>query len=184
MSVKRENIRQKHWKFDAKRAHPFTNILTLVCFVKFSDAKNEWLKMELNGNYDAYHRGLFAFNMIINLGCIPKQANDIENAIRFSKGFPTLKSSTKRECNTHRFFAILFASIRIVSRVFFYNIFIAPLNPQWRSLRIKWWSRKWACERILHELQTNSSRHINQTNEMCVCVIVCAKCVLSRSKFV
>lgn len=119
MSVKRENIRQKHWKFDAKRAHPFTNILALVCFVKFSDAKNEWLKMELNGNYEAYHRGLFAFNMIINLGCIPKQANDIENAIRFSKGFPTLKSSTKRECNTHRFFAILFASIRIVSPVLF-----------------------------------------------------------------
>lgn len=47
--------------------------------------------MELNGNYEAYHRGRFAFNMIINLGSISKQANDIENTIRFSKCFPNFK---------------------------------------------------------------------------------------------
>lgn len=32
--------------------------------------KNGWLKMELNGSDEAYHRGLFAFNMIINLGTV------------------------------------------------------------------------------------------------------------------
>lgn len=115
-------------------------------FAKFSDAKNEWLKMELNGNYEAYQRGLFAFNMIINLGRISKQANDIENAIRFSKGFPSLKTVSNAS-------NVLFCSFWYrISAVFslFFLITISSRHSIY-SLRIKWWSRKWACERYCSE---------------------------------